>query len=63
MKLQFLGVILICLSGMLTSFMVKEKLANEKVEKPNVLIMYTDDHRFTGIHALGKMAVKTPNMD
>ena len=63
MKLQFLGVILICLSGMLTSFMVKEKLANKKVEKPNVLIMYTDDHRFTGIHALGKMAVKTPNMD
>lgn len=31
--------------------------------KPNVIIVYTDDHRYTGIHALGGMPVKTPNMD
>ena len=35
----------------------------KKNAKPNVLVIYTDDHRFTGIHALGGMAVKTPNMD
>ncbi|MUH35524.1 arylsulfatase [Zobellia amurskyensis] len=31
--------------------------------KPNVLMIYTDDHRFSGIHALMDMPVKTPNMD
>ena len=32
-------------------------------KKPNVLVIYTDDHRYSGIHALGNMQVKTPNMD
>lgn len=31
--------------------------------QPNVLIIYTDDHRYTGVHALGKQAVKTPHLD
>ena len=31
--------------------------------KPNVIMIYTDDHRYTGIHALGGQAVMTPNMD
>ncbi|WP_221420341.1 sulfatase-like hydrolase/transferase [Fulvivirga sp. M361] len=31
--------------------------------KPNILVIYTDDHRYTGIHALGKQQVKTPHMD
>lgn len=35
----------------------------KKSKKPNVLVIYTDDHRYTGIHALGGMAVQTPNMD
>ncbi|MBA6316131.1 sulfatase-like hydrolase/transferase [Cellulophaga baltica] len=30
---------------------------------PNVLVIYTDDHRYSGIHALGGMEVQTPNMD
>lgn len=32
-------------------------------KKPNVLVIYTDDHRFSGVHALGGQAVITPNMD
>ncbi|MEH0152691.1 sulfatase-like hydrolase/transferase [Limibacter armeniacum] len=31
--------------------------------KPNVVVIYTDDHRFTGIHALGNEAVRTPHID
>ncbi len=31
--------------------------------KPNVLLIYTDDHRFSGVHALGGQAVHTPNID
>ncbi len=31
--------------------------------KPNVLVIYTDDHRFTGVHSLGGMQVITPNID
>ncbi|WP_366183770.1 sulfatase-like hydrolase/transferase [Flavobacterium ovatum] len=34
-----------------------------KNKKPNVLIIFTDDHRFSGIHALAGMDVKTPNLD
>ncbi|CDF79847.1 choline-sulfatase [Formosa agariphila KMM 3901] len=34
-----------------------------KKTKPNVLIIYTDDHRYTGVHALGGMNVRTPNID
>lgn len=32
-------------------------------QKPNVLVIYTDDHRASGIHKLGGMNLKTPNMD
>jgi len=35
----------------------------KKSKKPNVLVIYTDDHRFTGVHALGGEQVQTPNMD
>lgn len=31
--------------------------------KPNVVVIYTDDHRYTGVHALGGQAVKTPHLD
>ena len=31
--------------------------------KPNVLVIFTDDHRYTGVHALGKQPVKTPHLD
>ena len=35
--------------------------ANNK--KPNVLLIYTDDHRYSGVHALGGEDVQTPNLD
>lgn len=31
--------------------------------RPNVLVIYTDDHRYSGVHALGGQALKTPNID
>ena len=34
-----------------------------QTNRPNVLVIYTDDHRYSGIHALGGQAVQTPNMD
>ncbi|GAA4237307.1 sulfatase-like hydrolase/transferase [Postechiella marina] len=39
------------------------KLQAQKNRKPNVLVIYTDDHRYSGVHALGGQAVKTPNLD
>lgn len=30
---------------------------------PNVLVIYTDDHRYSGVHALAQQAVQTPNLD
>ncbi|MBD0401539.1 sulfatase-like hydrolase/transferase [Flammeovirga sp. EKP202] len=32
-------------------------------QQPNVVLIYTDDHRYSGIHALGGQAVETPHMD
>ena len=31
--------------------------------KPNVLVIFTDDHRYTGVHALGEQPVRTPHLD
>ena len=31
--------------------------------KPNVVVIYTDDHRFSGIHILANQPVKTPAID
>ncbi|MEX0320863.1 MAG: sulfatase-like hydrolase/transferase [Puniceicoccaceae bacterium] len=31
--------------------------------KPNVLLIYTDDHRYTGVHALGGQELRTPHLD
>jgi arylsulfatase A-like enzyme len=44
-------------------FIYATGLGQEKKTKPNILLIYTDDHRFSGIHALGGMDVLTPNMD
>ena len=35
----------------------------QKANRPNVVVIYTDDHRYTGVHALGGEAVKTPHLD
>lgn len=36
---------------------------NSNSSKPNVLLIYTDDHRYTGVHALGSQQVQTPAID
>lgn len=38
-------------------------LQAKTTDKPNILLIYTDDHRYTGIHALGGEDVKTPTFD
>ena len=38
-------------------------VAAQERSMPNVLIIHTDDHRFSGVHILGKQAVQTPNLD
>jgi len=48
------ALLLVCNAG--TSF------AAERA-KPNVLLIYTDDQRYSGVHALGRQAVQTPNLD
>ncbi|MFY0607682.1 MAG: sulfatase-like hydrolase/transferase [Cyclobacteriaceae bacterium] len=55
-RLLFLSTLLVC--SLATCWAQKSTK-----KKPNVLVIYTDDHRYTGIHALGGQAVKTPNMD
>jgi len=45
------------------SFFLKSTAQTNTKTKPNVLIIYTDDHRYSGIHELGKQKVQTPNMD
>ncbi|QZE14577.1 sulfatase-like hydrolase/transferase [Halosquirtibacter laminarini] len=39
------------------------KQETKKSEKPNILLILTDDQRFSSIHALGEKQVITPNMD
>ncbi|REE00216.1 sulfatase-like hydrolase/transferase [Marinoscillum furvescens] len=35
----------------------------QALKKPNILVIYTDDHRYSGVHTLGGEAVQTPNLD
>ncbi len=34
-----------------------------KDQKPNVIVIYTDDHRYTGVNAFGASQVQTPNLN
>ena len=43
--------------------LVSHQINAQQKTKPNVLLIYTDDHRYTGVHALGKQGVKTPHLD
>lgn len=40
-----------------------ESTMSNQASRPNVLLIYTDDHRYTGVHALGGDAVQTPHID
>ena len=37
--------------------------AQSVTPKPNILIIFTDDHRYLDVHGLGNKIIKTPNMD
>ncbi|MEM1358866.1 MAG: sulfatase-like hydrolase/transferase, partial [Bacteroidota bacterium] len=32
-------------------------------QRPNVIMIYTDDHRYSGIHAMGTDQLQTPHLD
>ena len=36
---------------------------SDTAERPNVLVLFTDDQRFDTIHALGQDEIRTPNLD
>lgn len=42
------------------SFLIHGQIANKQ---PNILLIYTDDHRYSGIRALMQQEVETPNLD
>lgn len=45
-------------------FVITFQITAQKFKKkPNVIVIYTDDHRYSGVHALGGQAVLTPNLD
>lgn len=39
------------------------KAGSMKGSRPNVLVIYTDDQRYSGVHALGGQGVQTPEID
>ena len=50
-----------CLLLVVLTTMVSGCKKNET--RPNFIILYTDDHRYNTIHALGNEEIKTPNID
>ncbi|MGQ1911499.1 sulfatase-like hydrolase/transferase [Marinifilum sp. RC60d5] len=60
-KQKSISALLILMSLFLFSG-VKQTFA-KKTKKQNVLLIFTDDHRYSGVHALGHQQVKTPNID
>lgn len=55
MKKRGILSLLICLQSLF--------LIGQQSRKANVLVIYTDDHRYTGVQALGGQAVQTPHLD
>ncbi|MCP9769620.1 DUF4976 domain-containing protein [Lacihabitans sp. LS3-19] len=39
------------------------KASKEKLDKPNILFIFTDDYTYKAVHALGNKVVRTPNID
>lgn len=40
-----------------------DAVSTKDKKKPNILIIFNDDHRYDAVHALGGTVVKTPNLD
>ena len=55
--------LIIVISIVLGLTSLKVTNAKDIKSKPNVIVIFTDDHRYDGIHALGNDQVKTPNLD
>ena len=51
------------ISTILFVFLAVFQLQAKKQSQPNVIMIYTDDHRYSGVHALAGEAVHTPNLD
>lgn len=47
----------------LLALVVSFQLQAGKSSKPNVIFIFTDDHRYSGVHSMGGEAVKTPHID
>ncbi len=45
------------------SAMAADAVTTKDKKKPNILIIFSDDHRYDAVHALGGTVVKTPNLD
>ncbi len=57
-------VLVICLAFLAgNTYGLNPKQVKVKDKKLNVLLIYTDDHRFSGVHTLAGQQVKTPNID
>jgi len=52
-----------CFRLFLMVLFVSLKLHAQNIQSPNVLVIYTDDHRYTGVKALGGQEIETPHMD
>ena len=59
---DLLKIILIALALDLFQFAVS-RAQQSPSDKPNILLIYTDDHRYSGVHALGGEQVFTPAID
>ncbi|MFY0598119.1 MAG: sulfatase-like hydrolase/transferase [Cyclobacteriaceae bacterium] len=62
-KFQVKNAFIFCICVLLALSSNASTLDKKKPKKPNVLVIYTDDHRYSGVQALGQQKVKTPNMD
>ncbi len=51
-----------CMLALLLALLLP-KASHGQQQSPNVLVIYTDDHRYSGIQALAQQAVHTPNLD
>ena len=60
---KLLGSILIVISLATCNLDKSNKIQNNSIERPNFLVIITDDMGFTDIGAFGGYDMKTPNLD
>ncbi|WP_319268480.1 sulfatase-like hydrolase/transferase [uncultured Draconibacterium sp.] len=60
-RLVLLGVLVLIISSLGGGDQIFA--SEKKSEKPNIIIIYTDQQRYNTIHSLGNEFIKTPNLD